>query len=280
MPYTNLNEVLRHGKEHGYAAGAFNVVNMEMIQAVIDCAEKNGVGAVVQIYWENDLDHLTKHYAVAMTKAGAENASVPIALQLDHGCETELLKGCIDAGFSSVMADFSAHPYEKNIELTREIVEYAHAKGATVEAELGQIVLGTEGKDEISSHMTDPAMVSDFLEKTGVDALAVAIGTAHGVYSEAPVIDFERLEKILSLASKPIVVHGGSKVPDEDVKRMARLGISKLNIGFDLMNAFQQSIKETTKTEGFVAPVEIFSAGKEAVAKVLDHKISLLSWQR
>lgn len=244
MGFVSTATLLNHAQRNGYAVGAFNVFNMESLQAVIQVAEEEKAPVIIMCE-QKDIGFAGMKYLYHLALAALHEATIPVALHLDHGIDPNLVKQGVDTGFSSVMIDGSSLPFEGNVELTRGIVEMAHSRGVSVEAELGHVGgAGAEG-DGVDSVYTDPRLAEEFVQKTGVDSLAVAIGTAHGVYLEMPKLDFERLEEIRGRARIPLVLHGGSGTPDKDLQRAISLGICKINVGTDIrirfMNEFVRS---------------------------------------
>ncbi|MDI3535109.1 MAG: fructose-bisphosphate aldolase, class, partial [Thermosediminibacterales bacterium] len=215
---------------------------------------------------------------VGMVKAACETATIPIALHLDHGTSFEQIMLCIRKGFSSVMIDASKYPLEENIAKTKQIVDIAHAVGVSVEAELGKIG-GTEDDIKVSERdafMTDPQEAVKFIAETGVDSLAVAIGTAHGPYKGEPKLDFKRLEEIRGLVEVPLVLHGASGVPGDSIKKAIERGICKINIDTDIRQAFTRGVKEviSNRPEEY-DPRKILGPAKEEMKKVIREKIRL-----
>ena len=227
MSLVNTKKMLEDAKKNKYAVGAFNVHNLETLKAVAKAAYEMRSPLILQTT-PGTIKHAGEDYIAAMAKVASEKYDIPIALHLDHGNSFDLVVKCIRAGYTSVMIDGSELSYEQNVELTKKVVEVAHAVGVTVEAELGSIV-GVEDDmyvKEDKSAFTDPEMAADFVEKTGVDSLAIAIGTAHGMYKGEVKLDFERLKEIASLVDIPLVLHGASGVPDELVKKAIAIGMS------------------------------------------------------
>lgn len=276
MELVSFKDMLSHARSHHYAVGAFNVLNMETMQAVTAANEAAGVPVIVQVYHAH-IDYAGADYLVKMAQAAAAQVSTPVCLSLDHGRSYEQAVRCIEAGFTGVMIDLASSDYEENVEITRRVVEKAHERGVSVEAELGKIFDAASSVEVRNSAMTDPEIAARFVEDTGVDALAVSIGTAHGFYSSKPQIDFARLEKIISLVSCPIVVHGGSNTPDEDVKEIVRLGVSKLNIGTDLMAAFEAGMQDEMPGNDYVDLERVLESGRKRTQKVCAQKISILT---
>jgi len=245
MALINTKIMLEDARKNKYAVGAFNIHNLETLKAVVKAAGEMNSPLILQTT-PGTIKHAGEDYIAEMARIASERYNIPIALHLDHGNSFDLVVKCIKAGYTSVMIDGSMLPYEENIALTKKVVEVAHAAGVTVEAELGSIV-GVEDElyiNEEKRALTDPERAADFVEKTKVDSLAVAIGTAHGMYKGEVKLDFERLEKISKLVEIPLVLHGASGVPDELVKRAIELGIAKINIATELKISFASAIKE------------------------------------
>ncbi len=245
MGLYTLAEILEDAQKNGYAVGAFNANNMEIVQAIVEAAEEEGAPAILQAS-QGALKYAGIEMIVAMVKAKAERVRVPLALHLDHGTSREQVIQCLREGFSSVMLDGSAHPLKENIRLTAEVVEIVHAAGVSVEGELGRIG-GTEDDisvDQREAFLTDPDEAVTFVESTSVDALAVAIGTAHGPYQGEPHLDFERLESIAGKVKAPLVLHGASGLSEESVRRAVSMGVCKVNIDTDLRQAFTGKARE------------------------------------
>ncbi|WP_077369509.1 class II fructose-1,6-bisphosphate aldolase [Anaerosalibacter sp. Marseille-P3206] len=242
------NEILQEAHKNGYAVGAFNINNMEIIQAIIAAAEETKSPVILQAS-QGGIKYAGIEYIAALGKVAAENASVPVALHLDHGTDFEEVIKCIRHGFSSVMVDASKFPLEENIAKTKLIVDIAHSVGVSVEAELGKIG-GTEDHivvTEREATFTDPDEAVRFVEETGVDSLAIAVGTAHGVYKGEPKLDFDRIKTIKEKLNIPLVLHGSSGVPEESIKNAVYLGINKVNIDTDIRAAFAQGVKDFLK---------------------------------
>lgn len=258
MALVNLNEILKDAREKKYAVGAFDVSNYEMVRAVVEVAEEQK-SPVILMGLKPDLEGIGMDYFMAMTKLAAEKASVPVCIHLDHATNLELIKRAIDFGFTSVMYDGSVLPLDENIENTRKVCELAHKKGVTVEAELGHVGDGIVGCSETDLHqdpkstLTVPEEMRIFIDKTDVDALAVAVGTAHGVYVSEPKLDFERLITLNSISSVPLVLHGGSGTPEEGVKKLIELGICKINIFSEVLDAYYSEMKTLLNSKDHMA---------------------------
>ncbi len=270
-------EILQDAQDKGYAVGAFNVNNMEIIQAIIEAAEETKSPVILQAS-QGGISYAGIEYIAALAKTAAENASVPVAIHLDHGTDFKQIIGCIRNGFSSVMIDGSQYPFEENIEKTKEVVEIAHAVGVSVEAELGKIG-GTEDDvsvDEKDATFTDPKEAKEFVERTGVDSLAIAVGTAHGVYKGEPNIDFDRIKEIRSLVDVPLVLHGSSGVAYKDLEKAISLGICKVNIDTDLRRAFTEAIHDfVAKNPEVIDPRKILGPAKEAMKETIKEKMEV-----
>lgn len=238
-------EILTNADKGGYAVGAFNAVNMEMVQAIVAAAEEENAPVMIQTT-EGALKYAGIEYLSKMIRLAAKKASVPVALHLDHGTSFETAMKCIRNGWTSVMIDGSHFPFEENIAVTKQVVDAAHACGVSVEAELGRLG-GIEDNISVSEKdamFTDPQEAHEFVEKTGVDSLAIAIGTAHGKYKGVPKLDLERLDTIKKDLKMPIVLHGASGVAYDDIKKAIGLGVNKINIDTDLRVAYTDKVRE------------------------------------
>ena len=277
MALVTVAELTRAAAEGGYAVGAFNLNNMEILQAVIEAAEEERSPVILQAS-QGGLKYAGIDYIVAMARVAAENASVPIALNLDHGTSFEQAMICIRKGFSAVMIDGSRLSFDDNVALVKRVVDVAHAVGVSVEAELGRIG-GTEDDIVVSEQqaaLTDPDEAANFVQQAQPDLLAVAIGTAHGVYRGEPRIDFKRLEEIKKRVDIPLVLHGASGVPDEAIRRACQLGISKINIDTELRIAFTQAVRNVLEAApNEIDPRKILGPAREAMKKVVKEKMRL-----
>lgn len=299
MPLVTSKEMFKKAYEKQYAIGAFNVNNMEIIQGIVDAAKEEQSPLILQV--SAGARKYAKHiYLIKLVEAAIEDSGLPICLHLDHGEDFDICKSCVDGGFTSVMIDGSKHPFEENIALTKKVVEYAHAHGVTVEAELGRLA-GVEDAVSVSSKdasYTDPDQAVEFVERTGVDSLAIAIGTSHGAYKfkGEPTLDFERLEKITKLLPQfPLVLHGASTVlpdfvakcnqyggkidgaqgvPEDMLLRAGKLGVCKINIDTDLRLAMTASIREHLATNpSDFDPRQYLKPAREAIKAMVKHKI-------
>lgn len=277
MSLVPLSRLLDNAGNGGYAVGAFNCNNMEIVQAIIAAAEKENAPVVLQAS-QGAIKYAGLDYISAMAKLAAGQTTVPVTLHLDHGTSFEQCMRCIHAGFTSVMIDGSKLPLADNIALTRKVIEVARAVGVSVEAELGKIG-GTEDDITVSERealFTDPEDAAVFVRETGVDALAVAIGTAHGQYKGVPRLDFARLEKISSLVKIPIVLHGSSGVPDADVQRAISLGVRKVNIDTNIREAFVAAARRVLdENPREIDPRKMLGPAREAATDLIREKIRI-----
>lgn len=270
-------ELLSKAHKEGYAVGAFNTNNLEITQAIIEAAEEMKSPVIIQVS-EGGLKYAGIETISTIVRTLAGKASVPIALHLDHGTDFNNVMKCLRNGWTSVMMDASKLPLEKNIEVTRNVVSIAHGMGVSVEAELGKIG-GTEDNvtvDEREASMTDPDEALTFVKETGVDYLAISIGTAHGPYKGEPKLDFERLKKIKEMLNIPLVLHGASGVPEDSIKTAVSLGINKINIDTDIRQAFAWRLREVLKEDQKVYdPRKILGPCKDAMKEVVKNKMKL-----
>ena len=275
MALVTVAELLNKAQKEGYAVGAFNCNNMEIVQAIVAAAEAENSPVIIQAS-QGAIKYAGIDFIAALSMQAAQKARVPVALHLDHGTSLEQVMACIRHGFTSVMIDGSKYPFAENVALTKKVVELAHAIGVSVEAELGKIG-GTEDDisvDERDAFFTDPEDAREFVERTGVDSLAVAIGTAHGRYKGVPKLDFERLAKIRELVHIPLVLHGSSGVPDEDIKKAVSLGVAKVNIDTNIREAFVGKMREVLeKNPDEIDPRKILGPAKEAAIEIIREKI-------
>ena len=271
----STRQMLIDAQKNKYAVPAFNIHNLETLQVVADTAKEMRSPVIIAVT-PSTIDYARDEYVVAMAKSAAKNTDTPIAIHLDHFENILKIKQAIDVGFKSCMIDASKEVFEENIAKVQEVVAYAHRYDATVEAELGKLV-GIEDDlvvDEKDSMYTNPDDAVTFVERTGIDSLAVAIGTAHGLYKGKPKLDFERLQEIRSNVSIPLVLHGASDVPDELVEQAISLGICKVNIATDLKIPFSNAIKEYfIQNPSANDPRKYLTPAKEAMKKIVQHKI-------
>jgi len=300
MPLRTNKELLTLAKTGGYAVGAFNINNMEILQAIVSAGKEEKSPAILAVS-EGAIQYAGMPYIVSMARIASDQASIPLSLHLDHGKDLNLIQSCIENGFTSVMIDGSHLEFEGNIAITQKVVQMAREREVSVEAELGRLK-GIEDKVSVSerdSFLTNPQAAEEFVEKTGVDALAIAVGTSHGAYKfkgEAK-LDFERLKEIVRRVDIPLVLHGASGVPqpvlekaekygaklpgakgipDEAIQKAISLGIAKINIDTDLRLSLIGAIREVliTKPEEF-DPRKILGPGREAIKQTVRSKMRL-----
>jgi len=271
----STRNILLKAQAEGYAVPAFNIHNLETVQVVAETAAKLG-SPIILAGTPGTFEYSGRDYLQAIATVVAKRYDVPVALHLDHHEDFEAIKESIDLGTKSVMIDASHLDYEENIALVRKVVEYAHAFDVTVEAELGRLG-GMEDDlvvDEKDSRYTNPEQAADYVARTGIDSLAVAIGTAHGVYKEEPKLDFDRLAEIRALVDIPLVLHGASGVPSEAVKRAIELGITKVNIATELKIPYSDALRATLETDRKANdPRKYTKEAKAAMAAVVEAKI-------
>ncbi|MFA6101759.1 MAG: class II fructose-bisphosphate aldolase [Victivallaceae bacterium] len=267
MPLVTFNEILPQARQAGRAVGAFNIANYETARAVMIAAEAEQQPVILQVYHRLMADPYISALA-AMMRNMAEKSSVPVAVHLDHGATFEQVKLAIDCGFTSVMFDGSQLPFKENLEQTRRAAEYAHSHGVTIEGEIGHVPLnGTEAAVNIP--LSTPEEAAAFAAATGVDALAVSIGTAHGYYREEPQIAVDLARQISGAVAIPLVLHGGSGTPHEKVKAVIKNGFSKVNVATEFQHTFQLRLQaELRKLEGKFLPLDklMLPATEEAAA--------------
>lgn len=242
--YVSMTEMLKKANEGNYAVMAINCFNLETARAVIKAAELENAPIIINLVQEHLIDHCDSELITPIVKTLASRTSIKVALNFDHGQEVLFIKKAIDDGFSSVMVDASRFGLQGNIDMTKEVVNYAHPKGVSVEGEIGCLG-GTEGGAFTDDHMyTNPNEALKFAKQTGIDALAISIGTSHGNYPDGmvPEFDFERLKTIKKLTKMPLVLHGGSGSGRENILKAVKYGINKINVGCDFMNANVQAI--------------------------------------
>ena len=301
MPLVTTKEMFENAYKGGYAIGAFNVNNMEIVQGITEAAKEEKSPVILQV--SAGARKYAKHvYLLKLVEAAVADTDIPMALHLDHGESFEICKDCIDGGFTSVMIDGSKYSFEENIEITRKVVEYAHARGVVVEGELGKLA-GIEDAVNVSeadAQFTNPAEVEEFVARTGVDSLAIAIGTSHGAFKfkpgQKPQLRFDILEQIQQrLPNFPIVLHGASSVPQEFVKMVneyggkmpdaigipeemlreaAKMAVCKINIDSDLRLGMTASVrKHLIENPDHFDPRQYLADGRTALREMVRHKI-------
>ena len=299
MPLVTTKEMFEKSIKEGFAIGAFNVNNMEIIQAIVDAASEANSPVILQAS-ASAIKYARPKYLIKMVEAAVEETNIPIALHLDHGPDFETCKACIDAGFTSVMIDGSKYDFEENIAITKKVVDYAHERGVVVEAELGKLA-GIEDDVNVSAEdamYTDPEQAKEFIERTGCDSLAIAIGTSHGAYKfkgEAK-LRFDILAKIKELIpNTPIVLHGASTVipelvemcnnyggdipgakgvPDEILNEASKSGVSKINVDTDLRLAMTGAIRKVfAENPSAFDPRKYLTPARDLIKETVGHKI-------
>ena len=244
--YVSMKEMLKHASENKYAIMAVNCINLEQAKAICEAAAEEASPAIIDIAPRQMKLHATPEVMVPMIRAIAEPLDVPVALNLDHGADYKDITRCLKAGYSSVMVDASSYDFEENVRRTRLITSLAHEYGASVEAELGHVGQAAAGDGRTADMYTNVEMAKEFVERTGCDALAVAIGTAHGKYPEGfvPKLDFQRLAELKEALQMPLVLHGGSGAGEQNIRRAVELGINKINVCTDLFNYQRDEVRD------------------------------------
>ncbi|MDX9916654.1 MAG: class II fructose-1,6-bisphosphate aldolase [Gudongella sp.] len=299
MALITSTEMFKRAQAGGYAIGAFNVNNMEIIQGIVDAAKEENSALILQVS-AGARKYANSVYLRKLVEAAIEDTGLDIVLHLDHGEDLDIVKKCIADGFTSVMIDASHHPFEENVRITREVVEYAHERGVVVEAELGRLA-GVEDAINVSKEdatYTDPDQAVEFVERTGIDSLAIAIGTSHGAYKfkGEPKLDFERLEIIgKKLPNTPLVLHGASTVlpefvdlcnkyggnipgaqgvPEDMLRRAASMNVAKINIDTDLRLAMTAAIRQFfVENPSEFDPRKYLGPARAAIKGMVKHKI-------
>lgn len=273
----NFNGVLKEAYEKQYAVGAFNSYNLETMQATVEAGEEKNTPVIIA-FGAKYMTNMSLRTAAGIAKSLAKEVSIPVCLHLDHCSDIDVIKEAVEAGFSSVMYDGSRLPYRENLANTKEVVEYAHRYGVTVEAELGSIGIGDqshEGFDSDVEALTDPEVAKEFVEETNVDALAVSVGTVHGLYKGEPDIRIDLLKKINEKVGIPLVLHGGSGVPEEDILQCINNGVAKMNVNTEVSMHAVSKIKEVlNKEEMHLSELSILE--KEYAKEIINKYISFL----
>lgn len=275
MALVTTKQLLLDAQKGGYAVGAFNVENMEMVQAVVAAAEELQSPVILQTT-PSTVKYADLDYFYANTKVAAENASVPVAMHLDHGNSFELAMRALRVGYTSIMIDGSHDSFEENIAVTKAVVDACHPSHVPVEAELGKVGGKEDDLDGGEGGYTVPSEAVEFVNATGIDSLAVAIGTAHGVYKGTPKLDVDRLSEIREVVSIPLVLHGTSGVPDDAVKECIKRGICKVNYATDLRIAFSNGVKEVLgAAPDVIDPKKYNACGREYVKEYVKSKMEV-----
>lgn len=274
MPLVTTKEMLKKAQAERYAVGAFNANNLEIVQAIIEVAEEERAPVILQAS-QGAIEYAGLEYIVAMVRVAAEKATVPVALHLDHGTDYLQNIKCLRAGFTSLMFDGSKLPFDENVALTKKVCEMAHAVGIPVEGEIGQI--GKAGGDEpgvaiekAREYYAKPEEAKRFVELTGLDSLAAAVGTIHGCRTPFAKLDIPRIEKIRELTKVPLVLHGASGCNDKEIKKGIAAGMSKINIDTRIRMAFVKKTREVLKElPDEIDPRKVLGPAKEAAKEVI-----------
>ncbi len=277
MPLVSSQEMLRAALEGHYAVGAFNANNMEQVQGIVEAAMEERAPVILQAS-QGAIRYAGLTCVVAIVRAVAEEADVPVVLHLDHGTDFDQNIRCLRAGFTSLMYDGSKRPYQENVEITSRVVHIAHVCGVPVEAELGQVLKSTDNvtEEEVLAAMTDPQQAVDFVARTGCDSLAVAVGSVHAMESAQAELNIERLRAIHEAIKIPLVLHGSSGVKEESEVEAIRYGIAKINVATMLNQAFTRGMKRALAAmPDNTDPRKTLAVSREEVKEVVRHKIRL-----
>lgn len=280
MELMTTKQILKQAQDGHYAIGAFNVENMEMVMAVISAAEEMNAPVIMQTT-PSTVKYAGLDYFLANAKVAASRAKVPVVMHLDHGSSFELAAQALRAGYTSIMIDGSHGDFESNIEISKAVVDMCKPSGVAVEAELGKVGGKEDDLDGGDGDLyTDPLEAKEFVERTGIDSLAIAIGTAHGMYKGEPKLDLDRLSAIRDVVSVPLVLHGGSGIPDSKVQEAIRRGICKVNYATELRIAFTHGLNEYLKENpDTIDPKKYNQAGLEEVKKFVKEKMQVCGCQ-
>lgn len=276
MAIVTSKSIMEAASKNGYAVPAFNIENMEMVQAVLEMAAEMKSPVILQTT-PSTIKYAGIDILKSIVFAAAKDSPIPVALHLDHGGSFDLAVEAVRAGYTSVMIDGSKLSFEENISITKKVVEVGKAAGIPIEAELGKVG-GKEDEVEVSDKSatyTDPEEAKEFVARTGVDSLAVAIGTAHGFYKGEPKLDFERLSKIRAVVDTLLVLHGASGVPDKDVRKAIEIGICKVNFATELRAAMTKGVREALKDDNVFDPKVYLTKGKQSVKDTVKQKITI-----
>lgn len=278
MSLVKVNELLQHATEHHYGVAAINTINYETISCAIAAAEAERVPVIIQFYPGFD-QYIPLSHIAYMAKDLARKASVPVAVHLDHSASYEIAVGGIRDGFPSVMVDGSARPFEENLAMTKAVVETAAVFGVDVEAELGHVG-NAQILDDLTNadHLTDPDKAVEFVEKTGCGSLAIAVGNAHGNYIQTPNLNFDRIRELRKAVSVPLVLHGCSGIPDEQMQEAVNLGLSKFNIATEYFAAMYRSLDQGIETSGHDGNgVQLLFTARQGMIDFVASKMRLLN---
>lgn len=277
MTFVTNEQMMARARDDGYAIGAFNTNNLEITKAIVAAAVAERSPLILQVS-PSAMEYAGVHYISTIARVASEEADVPISLHLDHGRDIDDVGTALEHGFSSIMIDTSRLPFEENVKLTKQALNMARLRGASVEAELGRLV-GKEDHvdvDERTASMTDPDQAAKFCMLTGVDALAVAIGNAHGWYKGRPELDFDRLRAIKKKVDAHLVLHGASGIPDDMIRQACEIGVDKINIDTEIRNAFRQAVAAfVNENPDVIDPRKILGPAMEAMEEVVRGKMRL-----
>lgn len=276
MPLVSMKEMLIKAKEGGYAVGQYNLNNLEFTQAILGASQEENAPVILGVS-EGAAKYMSGFYTVVKMVEGLMhdmNITVPVAIHLDHGSSFENCKAAIDAGFTSVMIDASHHSFEENVEITKKVVEYAHSKGVSVEAELGRV--GGQEDDVVSDGVVyaDAKECQELVEKTGIDCLAPALGSVHGPYKGEPNLGFKEMEEIGNATGLPLVLHGGTGIPTKDIERSISLGTAKINVNTENQIASAKAVRDILNNDPNVYdPRKYLGPAREAIKATVIGKI-------
>ncbi|MCP8967948.1 class II fructose-bisphosphate aldolase [Ectobacillus ponti] len=276
MPLVSMTEMLNKALEGKYAVGQFNINNLEWTQAILAAAEEEKSPVILGVS-EGAARHMSGFKTVVKMVEGLledMKITVPVAIHLDHGSSFDKCKEAIDAGFTSVMIDASHHPFEENVETTKKVVEYAHAKGVSVEAELGTV--GGQEDDVVAEGViyADPKECAELVKQTGIDCLAPALGSVHGPYKGEPNLGFKEMEEVRDLTGVPLVLHGGTGIPTKDIDRAISLGTSKINVNTENQLSFTKTVREVlANDQEAYDPRKYIGPGREAIKQTVIGKM-------
>jgi ketose-bisphosphate aldolase len=276
MVASDLTRLLRDAQAGGYAIGYFEVWNLESTRALVEVAEEERAPLIVGFNGGLIGEHDGLEYYAALARAAVEKSRVPAVSLLNEPVDFRQVMQGLRLGFTAVMVDFSDQPFRRNVDLTRRVVEVCHPMDVAVEAQLDRIPSAEDGMPprDIGKHLTDPDRAARFLEETGVDALSVSVGNVHGLYKGKAKLDYERIRRLRSLGV-PLVLHGGTGISDEDVGEAVEAGIAKINLGYELRQAFLRGVREGLEEMPGAYPEEIFKLGERSFKEVVRRKMKI-----
>ncbi|HCU7327034.1 TPA: fructose-bisphosphate aldolase [Staphylococcus aureus] len=276
MPLVSMKEMLIDAKENGYAVGQYNINNLEFTQAILKASQEENAPVILGVS-EGAARYMSGFYTIVKMVEGLMhdlNITIPVAIHLDHGSSFEKCKEAIDAGFTSVMIDASHSPFEENVATTKKVVEYAHEKGVSVEAELGTV--GGQEDDVVADSIiyADPKECQELVEKTGIDALAPALGSVHGPYKGEPKLGFKEMEEIGLSTGLPLVLHGGTGIPTKDIQKAIPFGTAKINVNTENQIASAKAVRDVLNNDKEVYdPRKYLGPAREAIKETVKGKI-------